>query len=245
MLLLTVGRGHGRAGADLSRQPSECPRPRSAGREPAILWTALAVGVLLKGPLILMFVGLTALTLSIADRSARWLWSLRPFAGLVWLVLLVLPWFIAIIAKSGDQFLCRGDRPRHARQGHQRSGSAWRAAGTLFCCCSGSRSGRARLLAGLAAPAMWRSRREPGARFLLAWLIPSWLIFEAVMTKLPHYVLPLYPAIAILIAGILECRRACRKRVGSCEGQSAGFFFPARLRWPCWLPSSWLVVTSV
>ena len=60
------------------------------------------------------------------------------------------------------------------------------------------------VLAGLAAPAVWKARHEPGARFLLAWLIPSWLVFEAVMTKLPHYVLPLYPAIAILIAGIVE-----------------------------------------
>ena len=60
------------------------------------------------------------------------------------------------------------------------------------------------MLAGFAVPAIWKARREPGAQFLLAWLIPSWVVFEAVMTKLPHYVLPLYPAIAILIAGILE-----------------------------------------
>ncbi len=71
---------------------------------PAILWTALAGGVLLKGPLILMFVVLTALTLSIADRSVRWIWRLRPLAGLAWLIVLVLPWFIAIVAKSGDSF---------------------------------------------------------------------------------------------------------------------------------------------
>ena len=37
---------------------------------PAIFWTALAAGMLIKGPLILMFVGLAAMTLSIADRSA-------------------------------------------------------------------------------------------------------------------------------------------------------------------------------
>src|SRR5476651_448890 len=71
---------------------------------PAILWTALAGGVLLKGPLILMFVALTAVTLSIADRSARWLLRLRPLAGFAWLIVLVLPWFIAIVAKSGDSF---------------------------------------------------------------------------------------------------------------------------------------------
>ena len=44
------------------------------------------------------------LTLSVADRSARWIWSTRPFAGVAWLVLLVMPWFIAIIAKSGTSF---------------------------------------------------------------------------------------------------------------------------------------------
>ena len=71
---------------------------------PAIMWTALAGGVLLKGPLILMFVALTAITLSIADRSGRWSWRLQPFAGVAWLIVLVLPWFLAIVAKSGENF---------------------------------------------------------------------------------------------------------------------------------------------
>ena len=83
--------------------------------QPAILWTALAGGVLLKGPVILMFVGLAAIALSIVDRSARWLWSLRPVAGFVWLILLVSPWFVAIVARSGDSFFVGGARPRHAR----------------------------------------------------------------------------------------------------------------------------------
>ena len=68
-------------------------------------------------------------------------------------------------------------------------------------------------LAAMAAPAVWRARREPGAQFLLAWLIPSWIVFEAVLTKLPHYVLPLYPAIAILTIGALSA--ACCRVPGS------------------------------
>src|SRR5215469_14312420 len=56
----------------------------------AIFWTALAGGILIKGPLILMFVGLAAAMLSIIDRSARWLLALRPIPGLIWLFLLVL-----------------------------------------------------------------------------------------------------------------------------------------------------------
>ena len=71
---------------------------------PALLWTAAAASVLIKGPLILMFIGLTALTLSLADRSGKWVWRLKPVVGFAWMLLLVLPWFVAIIMKSGDSF---------------------------------------------------------------------------------------------------------------------------------------------
>src|SRR5262252_9628916 len=71
---------------------------------PAIFWTALAGGVLLKGPLILMFAGLTIGMLTILDRSAAWLWRLRPVWGLMWMLVLVLPWFIAIFWRAGDSF---------------------------------------------------------------------------------------------------------------------------------------------
>jgi 4-amino-4-deoxy-L-arabinose transferase-like glycosyltransferase len=67
------------------------------------------------------------------------------------------------------------------------------------------------MLAGLAAPAVWAVRKEPAAKFLLAWLAPSWIVFELVVTKLPHYVLPLYPAIAILTAGAVETRVLSRR----------------------------------
>ncbi len=45
----------------------------------------------------------------------------------------------------------------------------------------------------------------------MAWLVPSWLVFELVITKLPHYVLPLYPAVAILIAGVIDARMLSRR----------------------------------
>jgi 4-amino-4-deoxy-L-arabinose transferase-like glycosyltransferase len=35
---------------------------------------------------------------------------------------------------------------------------------------------------------------------LLAWSIGVWLVFEIVPTKLPHYVLPVYPALALICA---------------------------------------------
>ena len=196
-------------------------------RLPAILWTAMAAGVLIKGPLILMFVGLTALTLSIADRSGRWLWSLRPLAGFAWLIALVLPWFAAILVKSGGSFIAQSvgeDMLSKVFGGQESHGAPPGVYFLLFWVTFWPGS----ILAGVAAPRIWQARREPGARFLLAWLIPSWLVFEAVITKLPHYVLPLYPAIAILIAGILEGGGLYNKR-WLVRGTVGWFLFPAAI----------------
>src|SRR6266571_2944741 len=74
-------------------------------------------------------------------------------------------------------------------------------------------------LAAVAASRVWQHHREPATQFLLAWLVPAWLLFELVPTKLPHYVLPLYPAIAILIArtmaqgGLSHDRRLVRANI--------------------------------
>src|SRR6202035_5905245 len=55
-------------------------------------------------------------------------------------------------------------------------------------------------------PGLSCGSRQPHAaagRFLLAWLGPAWIFLELVPTKLPHYVLPLYPALALLAGGAL------------------------------------------
>ncbi len=46
-------------------------------------------------------------------------------------------------------------------------------------------------------------RKDARLRFCLAWYIPFWLLFELIPTKLPHYVLPAYPALALLIGWLL------------------------------------------
>jgi 4-amino-4-deoxy-L-arabinose transferase-like glycosyltransferase len=171
---------------------------------PAIFWTALAAGILLKGPLILMFVGLTIGSLAIMDRSAGWLSRLRPVWGLLWTLVLVLPWFVAIFLRAGDAFFADsigGDMLSKlaAQESHG-------APPGLYLLLFWVTFWPGAPLTGMAAPAIWRARREPGAQFLLAWLVPSWIVFELVLTKLPHYVLPLYPAIAILTVGALERR---------------------------------------
>src|SRR6201995_1297720 len=223
MLLLTVVAAMGALGrVYLSWQRGE-DSEHPPGTWPAIFWAALAGGILLKGPLILMFAGLAIAMLAILDRDASWLWRMRPVWGLMWMLVLVLPWFIAIFWRAGEAFFTDslgGDMLAKlaAQESHGAPpGFYLRLFWIPF--------GPGAPLAGRAVPAVWRARREPGAQFLLAWLIPSWIVFELVLTKLPHYVLPLYPAIAILTVGALERRVLSRSWL--MRGAAWGFVIPA------------------
>jgi 4-amino-4-deoxy-L-arabinose transferase-like glycosyltransferase len=190
----------------------------------ALFWTAVAGGVLLKGPLIVMILGLTVLSLVIVDRSARWLWQLKPAAGVLWVAALVLPWFVAITGRAGEAFYSESigqDLLSKIFSGQEGHGGPPGYYLLLFWITFWPGA----TIAALATPFVWEARHEPAIKFLLAWLVPSWLIFELVITKLPHYVLPLYPAIAILAAAALDQHKLSRKR-WLLAGTTAWFVLP-------------------
>jgi 4-amino-4-deoxy-L-arabinose transferase-like glycosyltransferase len=193
--------------AEQGDRPSSLPPLAIA----AIFWAAIAAGIMIKGPMILMFVGLAAVALFAMDRSARWMLLLKPALGIPFAIAIVMPWLVAILIRSGGSFFTEslgGDMLSKVAGGQETHGLPpgfyfvifWQ---TFF---------PGALLAGLAAPAVWRARAEPGCKLLLAWVVPAWLAFELVPTKLPHYVLPLYPALAILIAGVVDSHSLSRNR---------------------------------
>lgn len=164
-----------------------------------LFWLAMAASILLKGPIGPMVAALTAVTLSLADRRWAWLRGLRPAWGVPLMLAAVLPWFVAIGMATGGRFFAEavgGDLGRKLSSGDD---SHWGPP----------------LLHALLAPLLllpaaaalpqallraWRERTDKVLRFLLAWAGPSWIVFEAVPTKLPHYTLPLYPALCLLAA---------------------------------------------
>jgi 4-amino-4-deoxy-L-arabinose transferase-like glycosyltransferase len=163
----------------------------------AAFWLSMALGILLKGPMTPMVVGLTAITLALWDRRAGWLLRLRPGWGAPLMILTVLPWFAAIgLATHGAFFhdAVGGDLGRKLSSGDDAHGAPPGLHLLLLPLLAFPSS----FAAVLAVPAAWRRRAEPGTRFLLAWIVPAWLVFEAVPTKLPHYTLPLYPAMFML-----------------------------------------------
>ncbi|MFE1602013.1 ArnT family glycosyltransferase [Methylobacterium sp. ID0610] len=160
-------------------------------------WFAVALGILIKGPLVPMFAGLAALTLSLKARSGAWLRRLRPGLGLLIVAAVAAPWFIAITLKSGGAFY--GEAVGHDMLGKVGTAQTqhWAPPGTYLLVIFGT-FWPAAAIAAMAIPFAFAARRDDAVAFLIAWVVPSWLVFEAVPTKLPHYVLPLCPALAIL-----------------------------------------------
>jgi 4-amino-4-deoxy-L-arabinose transferase-like glycosyltransferase len=175
-------------------------------RGAAIFWLAVGAGILLKGPITPMVAALAAVVLAVWDRRVGWMGALRPKWGVPLMLAVVLPWFVAIgIATHGRFFSdsVGGDLGRKLASGDD---AHWGPPGLhLLLLPLLAFPATVPVLRGLGASFAQVRRRAapPATRFLLAWAVPSWLVMEAVPTKLPHYTLPLYPALMLLGAAWL------------------------------------------
>jgi 4-amino-4-deoxy-L-arabinose transferase-like glycosyltransferase len=167
--------------------------------EAALFWVALGAGILIKGPITPMVAGTTVLACGLTARRWRWLSVLRPVSGLAILLLMVMPWFVAIGVATRGKFFADavggdlGHKMAGGSEGHGAPPGLHLLLLPLLTFPS-----TLPVLSGLGAA--WARRRETAGRFLLCWLVPAWVVFEAVPTKLPHYTLPLYPALFLLAA---------------------------------------------
>ncbi len=162
-------------------------------------WAALGAGLLIKGPVILIVIGATVFALSLWDRDWRWLAGTRPIVGAVLAMALVAPWASAIAFASHGAFYQQSlghDFAAKVLGGEESHG----APPGYYLALASFTFWPATLLLLPAIGAAVRDRKDPPIRFLLAWSGAVWLLFELVPTKLPHYILPAYPALAFLAA---------------------------------------------
>jgi len=171
---------------------------RADWRWAALFWAAQGVGILIKGPVTPLISALTIIALGIADRKWAHLGALRPLPGVAFAALIAAPWFIAI-SLGDSNFLQEAvgqdllPKLIGGQEAHGAPPGYYLLTVTLT-------FWPASLIGWLAAVWAWRERRHPTTRFLLAWLIPAWVLFELIPTKLPHYILPLLPAVALMSA---------------------------------------------
>ncbi|WP_439815669.1 ArnT family glycosyltransferase [Zavarzinia sp. CC-PAN008] len=174
---------------------------------PLVFWLAQGAGLLVKGPIVPMISALTVLALALVDRRdpdrPNWRRLLHPVKGVAVMLAVALPWLVLITVRSGGAFLegsVGSDMLAKVAGGEESHGMPplYHLGFLTLGLWPGS------LLLVVAVPVIWRLRRERAVRFCLAWIVPAWAVFELTPTKLPHYVLPLYPALALLAAMVLE-----------------------------------------
>jgi 4-amino-4-deoxy-L-arabinose transferase-like glycosyltransferase len=189
-----------------------------------LFWLCLAAGVLLKGPIAPMIAGFLVVGLLLWERqdgkwNAEWAKPLLYWPGISLFLIMTIPWFVAVqIATQGrfmDDAIAVDLAPKmvSAAEGHKGLPGMHLAAlpilfwpGTLLLV-PGLWLAASNLLhmkknmsfrkAGATAIA-WDTREAQAWRFLACWVVPSWIVFELAPTKLFHYVLPMYPAFALM-----------------------------------------------
>ena len=185
-------------------------RPATAATK-TLFWIGMALSVIVKGPIGPMVAGLTIAALWLWDRRAAWVRTLGWGWGLILMAAVVGPWAMAITVATDGAFwgaavggdlapkLVRGDLGHGQPPGFYLLTLPF----LIFPFC---------LFLPGGAMLAWRQRADGWVRFALCWLIPSWIVFELIPTKLVHYPLPLYGAVAWLMAGGLHERapRAAR-----------------------------------
>lgn len=165
-----------------------------------MFWAAVGLGLLIKGPVICAVLIATIVMLGLADRNLQWLRGLSPETGIPIALAFVLPWILATAASGNGDVLAASlsedfvPKLLGGAEGHGAPPGTHLllAPITLW-------PASLILLPGLVLA--WQRRNEPVIRYALAWAGATWLMFELVPTKLPHYILPAVPALALAVAG--------------------------------------------
>jgi 4-amino-4-deoxy-L-arabinose transferase-like glycosyltransferase len=189
--------------AALARLYAEARDGPPAGKRATLLfWLGVGFATLIKGPVGPLIVGLTILALMLLDRRPAWLARLKWYWGLLLVLLIVGPWAGAVTVATDGGFwvtALAGDlAPKLA--GGQETHGAPPGYHTLL---APLLTFPMTLLLPAAAVVAWRRRREPGVKFAVAWFVPGFLFFELLPTKLVHYPLLTYGALAWLAAAAL------------------------------------------
>lgn len=166
-------------------------------------WAACAAAVLSKG-LIGIVLPLAALGLyMVARRDWALIGRIRPAGGLLVFLLVAAPWFVAASlanAEFAHFFFIQEHFQRFTTEMHQRAQPAWYFLAVLA-------AGLAPWLAPLGRSVYrWTRERTNAETLLWIWVLVVLVFFSASSSKLPPYILPVFPALAVLIARAITRR---------------------------------------
>src|SRR4030095_898224 len=182
--------------------------PASAGPSVAwalVAWACIGLGVLTKGPVGLLPVVIWAMYTAFSRN-----WSVfartRPLIGTAIALAIVLPWYVVMVVQHGRAFtdFALGHEIVERMLSEESFGAPARGFFYYFKIWPGDAAPWSALFVASIGWIAWRwSSLDRAARqaviFAAVWFISVFLLFSVSRSKVPHYVLPAYPAAALLI----------------------------------------------
>ena len=175
--------------------------PARVRRWMLLAWAALAAATLSKGPVALVLAGGTVAVYSVWQRDFAVWRHLHLVAGLAVFLALTAPWFVAVgLENPGFTtfFFVHENFARYTSDIHHRVQAWWTYAPIVVV---GTLPWTVSACVGLARPGFaWRkgSGGFDASRMLWVWVVLTLLFFSASHSKLAPYVLPVFPALALL-----------------------------------------------
>ncbi len=172
-----------------------------------LMYTAMALGTLTKGPvgLLVPAVGITGYLVAAGDGRRVWR-EARPLRGLALFLLLASPWYAAMLWQHGGDYLARAKGETVGRVFRVVTGPGGTALFYVPVVLLGFFPWSAFLPGALLGALRGARAREPRDRagqaavFAAAWIVAVLCLFSLFASRLPHYVAPAFPAAALLVA---------------------------------------------
>jgi 4-amino-4-deoxy-L-arabinose transferase-like glycosyltransferase len=178
---------------------SEVTDARKSGRWMLAAWAALALAVLSKGLIGLVLPGAALVLYILIERDWRLAGRLHLVPGVSLFLLITVPWFVAVSLANPEFarfFFIHEHLERFLTKAHGRYQAPYYFIPVLL---AGMLPWTVTLVDALACA--WK--REPEMnfqvqRFLLIWAAVVFVFFSASSSKLVSYILPMFPALALL-----------------------------------------------
>ena len=169
-----------------------------------LCWAGMALAVLAKGLIGLVLPGAVLLLYTLAARDWAIWGRLHLGKGLLLFFAIATPWFVLVALKNPEQphfFFIHEHVERFLLKTHHREGAWYYFFGMLI-------PGIVPWLGVLPQSLAVAVRRDPGVfqprLMLLIWAVFIFFFFSYSSSKLPGYILPIFPALALLVASYLE-----------------------------------------
>ena len=174
-----------------------------------LAWAAMGLAMLSKGLIGLVIPVAVLVVYAIVQRDASFLKRLFPLHGVAVLLAIAAPWFIAVSMANPEFpyfFFIHEHFERFLTQAHHRTAPWWYFVPILV---AGMLPWTPML--GQAAIEAWkgdatRTGFKP-RRFLLLYAMATFLFFSVSQSKLPSYILPMFPPLALLLGDWLARAR--------------------------------------